>query len=128
MTTPAATRDLSCLYSTVKNTSGGRKTFGFLPPHGRSLNANEEFTIFGHIQESLIRFERTGARRSIISFEQALERGDLDIIHTPNPILLDTVTGVTKMLKMTSGTLGVADPCWKTHLSTSIIGDDLFLN
>ena len=27
--------DLGCLYSTVKNISGGTLRFGFLPPHGK---------------------------------------------------------------------------------------------
>ena len=111
--------DIRCLYSTVKNTSGGRKKFGFLPPHGRELAANEEFTVFGDIKEAIIRFERTEARRSIIAFENALVRGDLTIINTPNPIMEDDSNpGSTQMIRLRNGTLGVTDPCWRT--STSI--------
>jgi hypothetical protein len=46
-------QDTSCLYSTIKNTSGGIKNFGFLPPHGRTLANNEEFTIFGDVRQAL---------------------------------------------------------------------------
>ena len=63
------TQDTSCLFSTVKNTSGGRKTYGFLPPHGRTLEADEELTVFGNILESVIRNERVISRNmSVPSF------------------------------------------------------------
>jgi len=110
--------DTSCLYSTVKNTSGGRKKFGFLPPHGKELAANEEMTVFGDIKQAIIRFERTEARRNIIAFEKALQRGDLEIINTPNIILEDDSNpGSTKMLNLRNGTLGTLDPCWNTSTS-----------
>lgn len=115
--------DTSCLYSTVKNTSGGRKKFGFLPPHGRELAANEEFTVFGDIKQALIRFERTEARRNIIAFERALQRGDLEIISTPNPILEDQDAGTghpSKMLRLYGGTLGTVAACWNTSTSLEI--------
>lgn len=116
--------DTSCLYSTVKNTSGGRKKFGFLPPHGRELIANEEFTVFGDIKQAIIRFERTEARRSIIAFEHAIQRGDITILNTPNPILIDDANpGATpKMLRIHNGTLGLVDPCWTASTSNPLIG------
>lgn len=111
--------DTRCLYSTVKNTSGQRKKFGFLPPHGRELAAGEEFTVFGDIKQAIIRHERTEARRSIIAFEQALLRGDMEIISTPGIILEDDSNpGSTKMLRLRNGTLGTQDPCW--NVSTSL--------
>lgn len=110
--------DTACLYSTVKNTSGTRKKFGFLPPHGRELAANEEFTVFGDIKQAVIPFDRTGGRRNIIAFEQALVRGDLEIVNTPAVILEDDSNpGSTKALKLTNGTLGIEDPCWQTSTS-----------
>lgn len=104
--------DRSALYSTVMNTSGGRKKFGFLPPHGRELAANEEYTVYGDIREAIIRFERTEARRVIIAFEQAIDRGDIRILHTPAPVLLDQTTGVSKMVNLNNGALGIVDPVW----------------
>lgn len=111
--------DTRCLYSTVKNTSGRRKTFGFLPPHGRTLNSNEEFTLFGDIRESVFRHERTEGRRNVEALEKALRRGDMEIISTPGIILEDDSNpGSTKMLKLTNGTLGITDPCWNVSTST----------
>lgn len=115
--------DSRCLYSTVKNTSGGRKTFGFLPPHGRTLAANETLTIWGDIRESVISFERTSARRNIIALENALYRGDIDIIHTPAQIIADPAnpgSGTSRMLTVTNGALGMSPPCWNTPTSLSV--------
>jgi hypothetical protein len=113
--------DVSCLYSTVKNTSGGRKKFGFLPPHGRELASGEEFTLFGHVTEAMIRFERTEARRNIVALENALRRGDLEILDTPAPLLQDYGgdTVHAKMLKLQGGTLSLVDPCWNTSTSAN---------
>lgn len=105
--------DHRCLYSTVKNTSGKPMTFGFLPPHGRKLAANEEFSVFGDIKQALIRFDRSESRRSIIAFEKALDRGDLEILSTPGIILLDDSNpGSTLMLRLRNGALGVTSTCW----------------
>lgn len=115
-----ARMDLSCLYSSVRNTSGGRKKFGFLPPHGRELADNEEFTVYGDVRQAVIRFERTEARRNIIAFENAIQRGDITIESTPNPILEDHTTHVAKMVRLNNGVLGVVDPCWNFPGSGSI--------
>ncbi len=111
--------DTACLYSTVKNTSDGRKTFGFLPPHGRSLAANEEFTVFGDIRQAVIRHERTEGRRNMIALENSLRRGELEILSTPGIILEDdSEPGVYKMVRLRNGALGITDPCW--NVSTSL--------
>ncbi len=112
--------DTACLYSTVKNTSGGTKKFGFLPPHGRELAAGEEFTVFGDIKQAVIRHERTEGRRNMIALEGALRRGDLEIISTPGIILEDDSNpGSTKMLRLRNGALGITDPCWNVSTSLS---------
>jgi hypothetical protein len=109
----STTFDMSCLYSTVKNTSGARRSFGFLPPHGRSLAANEEFTLFGDIN-SRLRHARDRA-----ALESAIDRGDLLILSTPAPLLQDTVTTDVKMLRLVDGTLSAVDPCWETSASAA---------
>lgn len=112
--------DLSCLHSVVRNISeDGAKRYGFLPPHGRRLEANEEFVVFGSIYDAIVPFERSGARRNIVAFENALRRGDLEIVSTPAPIL-ENQHGHTKMVILTNdNTLSAVDPCWETSLSTS---------
>lgn len=112
--------DTSCLYSTVKNVSGVTKTFGFLPPHGRTLDNNEEFTVFGDIRQNLggnQGAERSVQRRANAAFEAAVESGDLEVLQTPSPILQDTATAAPKMLQVTSGSLSVVDPCWYNSAS-----------
>lgn len=106
--------DVSCIFSTVKNTSGGTKKFGFLPPHGRELTANEEFTVFGSILEAVANAngDRVTSRRHMVAFEAAIERGDIEIMNTPAPILQDQTTSAVKMLRLNSGALGTIDPCW----------------
>lgn len=103
----------TCLYSVVKNTSGTTKTFGFLPPHGRTLDNNEEFTVFGDIRQNLggnQGTERSVRRRAEASFEAAVESGDLQILSTPNLIIQDGDD--PKMIQSAGGELSAVDPCW----------------
>jgi hypothetical protein len=112
-------QDTSCLFSTVRNTSGETKTFGFLPPHGRKLNNDEEFTIFGHVTEAIIRHDRTESRRSVSAFLAATQRGDITVVSTPAPILHDEDGDRSQMLTFRGGNLGVADPCWTSSVSAA---------
>lgn len=116
--------DTHCLYSTVRNVSGQGKLFGFLPPHGRYLNDQEEMSVFGNILDVInhANLDFSSSRRWVQAFEAAVNRGDLVIVHTPNPIVEDTQLGDTKMLVLTNGTLGVANPCWS---NTGSVIDDI---
>ena len=109
--------DMSCLHSTVKNNSGRVQKFGFLPPHGRELAIDEEFTVFGHIAEAMIRFERVTDKRHIDALQRSLDNGDLLILSTPNPILQDIDDATVRMVQLDSGALTVVDPCWANSLS-----------
>ena len=104
------------MYSTVRNNTGKRHTFGFLPPHGRSLAANEEFTVFGNIQDAIVGgIDRLSSRRSIAAFEQAIQDEDLIILNTPNPIFEDK-NGHPKMLRLDqANNITVTDPCWSSN-------------
>lgn len=107
----------SCLYSTVKNVSGGTKKFTFLPPHGRELAANEEFTVLGDIVEAVTRGERVTSQRAHNALISATTGATptLEIIKTPNPILFDPVNLYSKMLVIEAGVLGYNDPCWDSE-------------
>jgi hypothetical protein len=111
------TFDMSCLYSTVRNNSGQARTYGFLPPHGRKLAVDEEFTLFGHVTEAMIAFERVTSKRSIDALQRSLDSGDLLIISTPNPIMQDVTTAEVKMIQLDGGSLTLVDPCWKVSSS-----------
>ena len=111
----AYTHDLTCLYSTVKNISGGTMKFGFLPPHGRSLADDGEFTVFGNILDAVANgFDRATSRRSVIAFESAIDGGKLEIVNTPAPILKDATLLDGFMIVLDNGTLGIDDPCWES--------------
>ena len=110
----AYTHDLDCLYSTVKNISGGKKTFGFLPPHGQSLVDDGTTTVFGNILDAVANgFDRNTSRRSILAFESAIDNQLIEIISTPSPILKSS-NGQSYMLTLTGTTLSVDDPCWES--------------
>jgi len=111
------TFDMSCLFSTVKNNSGQKRKFGFLPPHGRELDVDEEFTLFGHVTEAMIAFERVTNKRSIDALQRSLDSGDLLILSTPNPVLQDVTTAAVQMIQLDNGSLTVVDPCWKVSAS-----------
>lgn len=101
-----------CLYSTVKNTSGGTKRFGFLPPHGVQLAADGEYTVFGNILEALVRSDRATERRNFQAFSAALDRGDITIVATPAPVLVSP-NGTIRIIRVAdNGTLSSTDPCW----------------
>ena len=114
------TWDTSCFYSSVKNSSGARRRFGFLPPHGRELAADEEVVFWGDIRQNIQHLrgpEIASARRDILAFDAAVSRGDIIVIYTPTPIFQDQTTNDTKVLQLDDGTLSVVDPCWETSVS-----------
>lgn len=113
-----------CLTSTVRNTSGGSMIFGFLPPHGMQLAADEEYTVWGNILEAIGRGDRPTDRRQHQAMHDAIDRGDITILTTPAPILTDTVSGVQKMLSLTSGSLVAAAVCWDTSASLEVTAPD----
>lgn len=109
----ALTLDTRSLFSTVKNTSGKTKIFGFLPPHGKELANNEEFSCFGHITEAVRKGDYAESRRNMHALQAAIQRGDLDIIQTPNPILEDVEGQLgSKMVVNHRGTLTLFSTSW----------------
>lgn len=103
------TPSTSGLYTTVKNTSGGPRSFGFLGVHGKRLEANESFVQPGDLVAKL------GAdkyQRKFKSLEGALSRGALTIVSSPAIYLYDEVDDRTKQLDLSHGDLGVVDPAW----------------
>lgn len=112
----ATVYDHSCLVSTVKNASGVEKFFGFLPPHGKRLVADEEINVFGDIKEAVNRGDRFG-NRHMNALLDAMDRGDLEIVSTPLPIAYDETLENSKVMGIDNGSLSLSDPCWETSLS-----------
>ncbi len=108
-------KDVSCLYSKLRNISGQRQVFTFLPPHGRTLEAGEEFIMFGNPQDAIANggASRNSCRRRILAFENAIANGDLIIVHS-EAVILESPNETTKMLSMANGgTVSAATPCWE---------------
>lgn len=112
-----------CLRTTVKNTSGSTRHFGFLGPghKGKTLAANETYTQPGDLAATL------GAMRDQRRFE-ALERcvksGALDIVKSPGVFLFDETNDRTQVLALKGGDLGKVDPCFYTDGSSTFVDDD----
>lgn len=97
------------LYTTVENTSGADKVFGFLGTHGKRLEANETYTVPGDLVSKL------GALRSQRKFkalETALQAGDLKIVSSPAVYLYDATNDATRELSLDDSVLGTVDPQW----------------
>jgi len=111
-----------CILTTVKNTSGASKRFSFLPPHGKEMASNEEYTFEGDLVSAV---RRPGgfvaSKRVIAGLTAALENGDLEVIKTPAPVFYDPTLDVTKMLKVDNGLLLLADPCWLATSSSAAV-------
>lgn len=97
------------LYTTVENTSGATKVFGFLGTHGKRLAANETYTVSGDLVAKL------GGQRSQRKFkalESALKTGDLKIVSSPAVYLYSAQSEVTRELALEGLVLGTVDPLW----------------
>lgn len=76
----------------VKNSSGVRKSFPFLPPHGATLDADQTYTVDGDLLSALIQQRPAYAT----GLAEALNAGDLEIIQSAAAVLTagDGVAGV----------------------------------
>lgn len=106
-----------CLYSTVKNVSGGTKKFSFLPPHGAELDDDEEYTVFGDIRDAINPHNFVTSQRYRDALENSLKNQELEIVSTPNPVLYDETLDFTKMLELDNGSLAAVAPCWSESVS-----------
>jgi hypothetical protein len=105
--------DVTCMETILRNPTASPKKYLFLPKN-QEFDASEEKTFFGDITSLILQMSddaETGRRR-LGAFKTALEAGDIEVVKTPNPLLQDTVTDATKLVKLTSGSLGTADPCF----------------
>jgi hypothetical protein len=99
---------LSSIKTTVVNTSGGRLYFDFLPPYGRTLNANEEYTFVGSLVESMRRKGTNLPRDQLVkSMSHALESGLLSVKATPTPVFYDDTAGESVRLVVDDSTLSI---------------------
>jgi hypothetical protein len=104
-----------CLSTTVKNTSGVERVFGYLGVRGKRLAAGETFTVRGDLVSKL--GNQTSARR-FLGLKRSLERGSLQILKTPAVHLYDAVDDRVRVLALEGAELGTVDPCWDSEGSS----------
>lgn len=115
----AQNANTQCLYTTVQNTSGKERVFGYLGTRGMRLAAGEVVTVRGDLVSKL--GNQTSARR-FKALERSLDRhGSLKIISSPAVYLYDPVDDVTKQLALNNGHLGFVDPCWDSSGSSAFV-------
>ena len=98
------------LYTTIKNTSGAARYYGWLPPHGRELAEDEEVNVPGDLTTRLASNRDYG--RAFKAFEADLDNTDIVILKTPAVHLYDSEDNNVKLLALNNATLGTIDPDW----------------
>ena len=110
--------DTLCLKTTIKNKSGGTRTFGWIPPHGKTLTADQSVTIFGDIWDQLSMGGRGNARRLVTALEADINANRIEIIKSPSLFLYDDTDANVKIVDLDNGTLGIADPCYGSYFGS----------
>ena len=106
--------DITCLMTTVANTSGVERIFGFLPPRGRTLAAGAEFSEIGSVVDWIQ--NRGGLapapEKQVAALKRAMLEGDLEIKNGMATVLYDPTATETKILSLDNSVLADTDPCW----------------
>lgn len=110
--------DTSCLYTIIKNISGGPLDAPYVPPRGRSLDADEEVSI---PFLAFAGFDHKGRLRDNIlaALEDHLNEGKITILKSFSPVVQDTVTDLPRVLTVASGTIDTLGACWDPDESES---------
>jgi hypothetical protein len=109
---------IPCLYTTLKNTSGVSKYFGFVR-QGVQLAANEEISYAGDISSFLAQSKQYD--RVFPSFEAALDAVEIIILKTPAVHLYDATRAEVRVLSIANHVLGSIDPCWGTYSESTAV-------
>lgn len=103
--------------TTVKNTSGASRFFGFLGDRGMTLANNATVVVPGHFPAAL-QLDHRRNRRDYDAALAALAAGRISIVTTPVVVLKNATTGLSKKLGVDqvgsppAETLGVASQVW----------------
>lgn len=109
-----------CLFTIVKNVSGGRKHFGFLPPHGRWLDDEEELHVFGDINAAINHGAGHRRKHTQNAFGAAVNDGDLEIVSTNCAIIYDPDNLASYRVGVYNGTVLAQVPDWNDDVHESI--------
>jgi len=101
---------LSCLHTVIRNMSGSKTYFGFLPPHGVTLGVGQEYTIRGDLVTRIA--DQKDQDRSWPSFQNALDSAQFVIIQSPSIYYYDPVSDSVQTVQIKNRVVGVVEPCW----------------
>lgn len=104
---------LSCVHTTIRSQLSVARSFGFLGALGMRLEAGEQVMIPGDAWDMI-----STNKRKFDGLQNALARGDIAIVRSPQAIVWDDGADSAKTLKINSGTLSSVDPCWGAFHST----------
>jgi hypothetical protein len=110
--------DTLCLYSHLKNTSGAERHFGWLPPHGKTLTANQTITVFGDIFDQLMTGGRLNERKRD-GLLNDLSNNYIEIIKSPVVFFYDATDTRVSTIEIDNGAVGVVDPCYGSYVGSA---------
>ena len=99
----------SNLSTVVKNTSGGPRYFAFIGRNGRTLAADEEYSVPGNLLD-IVAAEDMPVK--LEALKAVLAAGDLTIVSTPSPTLYDATAEETRILALDAEELGTVAPAY----------------
>lgn len=103
-----------CLNTSLKNITSNTLYFGFGAYRGFSLAPGADKSFFGDVWNQLVAGPNPCARK-IASFQAALLNGLIEITQMPAVALYDSAQSKLKVLQLSGGALGTADPCWGAY-------------
>src|SRR5687768_763573 len=109
-----------CLFSIVKNVSGGTKHFGFLPPHGRTLDDDEELHVFGNIFDAIYRSAGFRNQRLQDALATAINDGDLEVKTSPCLLVYDVADLATYRIGSDNAGFMAYEPDWDSDTYQSV--------
>ena len=112
-------QDVSCLQTTVRNSSGGTKHYAFLGRHGVTLDANEEYTVLGSMENAIAANADDGGAKSrrLAAYLTALQEDALEVVKTPLPHMIDETTGETVTITSDNAVLSAVASCLTDSVS-----------
>ena len=102
----------TCLRTGIKNPLSVPRFYGYLGPHGMTLDAGETVYLEGDVISQIAKNARHWA-----SFDSDVTNGKIEVVETPAVHLKNLTSGVTQVLTLDdvagTPTLGTANPCWQ---------------
>jgi len=113
----------ACLYSTVKNISGGKIRVPFIDNYGRDMANNETYSELGHPTQWIKRW-RNWTPSLTAALKSCIEGNLVALIQTPSVVLNDVVDNQQLILQLNDSKLRVADKCTGSPVVSFVFSPD----